>query len=640
MYESYFSLSGNPFSQEPDDNFLFLSKRHKVALAHLNYAVSNSGSLVVLTGELGAGKTTLCYKMVSDLQRQISAVIIDCKNLDEHELLKIICDQFSIKHSQGASSKDLFSDIKSHFKKSFDNDNSFLICFDEAQLLSLDVLERINLLTSINTKQQEVLSIVLVGQPRLNDILAKKNLKSLSKKINSRFNLGPLRKNEIQSYIYSRLAAAGGKEKIFSIEALQELYLCSNGNPGKINLIANRALETTFSKGESIVNAETVSAVTNEMFARSFNNIGSYELHDEGSSFRSKTPAAQAIKNLFFRWRWWLAGFSLLFLNVFLWQVYSDSNQQFIIDRDIQSVTQQKNRTQSNRVGRDIAINQTVAPSETAEDLKTVDQLLQEIEDEELIDESEVNNASNFIDQELSDLRSLENEQQLNDAFETRQLQDQGKLISLNRMLENSPQRSSFSDALKVLAGVWKATLPNGSDKQNCEQIFSSGLQCLAFSRWNKIYSYNRPAIITIKFNQSLHRVVVTSLDNGEASILFNRKMYKVSEKQLRSMWVTPGIILWRPDSMISNKLFAQGDISQDLTEVRQAISKVEAKIGSTAETNINQPMLFDKRLTRRIANLQDHFALQANGLMNYETYILLNEVLKPDGRPVLNQRL
>lgn len=638
MYETHFSLSENPFSQKIDSKYLFLSKRHNEALAHLNYAVSNRGSLVVLTGEQGVGKTTLCQKMISDLSNDTKAFVVDCENLDEHELLKIMCNNFGISPKQNCSSKELFDAIINHLHKSYTKKKYFLVCFDGAQFLSQDVLERIDLLARIRNGKKRLASIVLIGQPRLNILLANKNLKELSKRVNARFNLGSLDKNEIESYINYRLSVAGGREKLFSKEAIQKLYACTNGVPGKVNLMASRSLEATFAKGDKLVTAETIDSIANESFARSFNNIRTFELHDDVVKYRRPGSVIDSIKKTFYGLRWWLAGVTLLFFNVFLWQVFSGSNQQLLVDYDeeTQKIVQESRNEQFAEIKQDrtdLQLQQSDAP----EALKTVDELLSEIENEGIVN-SEVNESEGLsIEKELQDLEQLNDDALLTPSSQFEGEPDQ--LVSLKKVLTDASVVSKESDSLKALASLWKVSFSENNGTANCAMAVKLGLQCLVFSEWEKIYSYNRPAIIALERNQKLFRVVLASLNNSEAVILYNGNKYLVSEKQLRSMWVLPGLIFWKPSTQYANQLLKEGDSSKKVIVIRKAIAEIEKKIGLKVKSSDDQSSMVDELLVKRIIRLQNHFAIETTGLINDETYIMFNEVLKPGVSPVITQR-
>ncbi|RPG49922.1 MAG: peptidoglycan-binding protein [Gammaproteobacteria bacterium TMED1] len=265
MYEEHFSLTSTPFSIAPDPQFLYMSARHREALAHLIYGVENNG-LVLLTGEVGTGKTTICRYLLNDLPDNVDTAFIINPKVTETELLSSICDDLGILYPQKATLKVLIDRLNTHLLDTLKKDKRTLVIIDEAQNLSVDVLEQLRLLTNLETNQRKLLQIILLGQPELLGTLSGRSLRQLSQRITARYHLDALDKNETRQYIAYRLATAGAKVTIFQRSAMDSIYRLSKGIPRVINLICDRCLLGAFAENQSFVSSRIVKAVSKELF--------------------------------------------------------------------------------------------------------------------------------------------------------------------------------------------------------------------------------------------------------------------------------------------------------------------------------------------------------------------------------------
>ncbi|KPH61412.1 AAA family ATPase [Pseudoalteromonas porphyrae] len=259
MYLSYFGLSEKPFSIAPNPQYLFLSERHKEALAHLTYGLGEAGGFVLLTGEVGTGKTTLTRSLQDQLPENTQVALIYNPALSELELLASICDGFSIGYDeQNATLKTLTDAIKKHLEANHASGGHTILIIDEAQLLSPDVLEQLRLLTNIETNHKKLLQIVLIGQPELNDLLKRNELRQLAQRITARYHLLPLTQGQTFAYVKHRLYVAGCDRTIFTQDALKALYLLTMGVPRLVNLLCERCLVGAFSKQLMMIDSDIV----------------------------------------------------------------------------------------------------------------------------------------------------------------------------------------------------------------------------------------------------------------------------------------------------------------------------------------------------------------------------------------------
>ena len=241
MYTQFFHLKQPPFSIAPDPRYLFMSERHREALAHLLYGVGSGGGFVLLTGEIGAGKTTVCRCFMEQVPAHCKIAYIFNPKLSVEDLLSSICDEFGIAQG-GASVKAHVDAINGYLLASHAQSRNNVLIIDEAQNLSGEVLEQLRLLTNLETSERKLLQIILIGQPELRTMLARPELEQLAQRVIARYHLGALAQSEVGSYIAHRLAVAGGGALLFPSRLLGQIHRISKGVPRRINLLCDRAL--------------------------------------------------------------------------------------------------------------------------------------------------------------------------------------------------------------------------------------------------------------------------------------------------------------------------------------------------------------------------------------------------------------
>ncbi|MCE5334684.1 MAG: AAA family ATPase [Desulfobacteraceae bacterium] len=247
MYKKYFGIRKAPFSIAPDPRYLYMSAQHKEALAHLLYGVRLDGGFVLLTGEVGTGKTTICRCLLERLPKSCDVAFVINPKLSSSELLATICDEFRISYPKTkASTKFLVDSINEYLLTEHAGHRKALLLIDEAQNLSDEVLEQIRLLTNLETNERKLLQIILIGQPELRERLARPELRQLAQRIVARYHLKPLSREELAPYVSHRLQVAGLRAEIFTAQSLRSLYAYSGGIPRIINAICDRALLGAF----------------------------------------------------------------------------------------------------------------------------------------------------------------------------------------------------------------------------------------------------------------------------------------------------------------------------------------------------------------------------------------------------------
>ena len=243
MYTQFFSLTQPPFSIAPDPRYLFMSDRHREALAHLLFGVGSGGGFVLLTGEIGAGKTTVCRCFLEQVPEHCELAYIFNPRLSVEELLQSVCEEFHVALPAGASVKAYVDAINRYLMDRHAQGKNNVLVIDEAQNLSAGVLEQLRLLTNLETSERKLLQVILIGQPELRTMLAEPGLEQLAQRIIARYHLGSLSEQETGSYVSHRMAVAGAVGASAFAPALTPLiYRLSKGVPRRINLLCDRAL--------------------------------------------------------------------------------------------------------------------------------------------------------------------------------------------------------------------------------------------------------------------------------------------------------------------------------------------------------------------------------------------------------------
>lgn len=259
MYEEFYGLKEKPFNLTPDPRFFFLSENHRGAFEHLLYGIKEREGFILITGEVGAGKTTLCRALLNKIESNTtdSALILN-PMFSGQELLQCILSDLGIQ-SKATTKKELLDDLNQFLlNQQAANRNSILI-IDEAQNLPLPVLEELRILSNLETEKEKLLQIILMGQVELKEKLSLPRLRQLNQRISIRYHLQPLARDEVTRYIQHRLTVAGASGDIhFTAGALREIYHYSQGIPRLINLASDRALLAGYAEQSREIQRQTV----------------------------------------------------------------------------------------------------------------------------------------------------------------------------------------------------------------------------------------------------------------------------------------------------------------------------------------------------------------------------------------------
>lgn len=265
MYESFYGLTKRPFLTLPDPDFMFWSDSHVMAFTMLRYGVLSRSPITVITGEVGAGKTTLLRKLLREIPEDVTTGLVSNMQEDRGELLHWVMMALDQPFDANEPYVSLFKRFQDFVIHSYASNRRVLLIFDEAQNLGVKSLEELRMLSNINSEKDELLQIIIIGQPELREILMRPELRQFSQRISADFNLGPLSRTETGDYIRKRLEVAGATGEIFPERTCELIYEATGGVPRLINILCDFCLVYGFSAerrviGEDLLNEFLASA--------------------------------------------------------------------------------------------------------------------------------------------------------------------------------------------------------------------------------------------------------------------------------------------------------------------------------------------------------------------------------------------
>ncbi len=267
MYKKFYSFKENPFNITCDPEFFFSSTRHNEAFNHLLYGIEQRKGILVLTGEIGTGKTTICRTLLNHLNETTRTALILNPNFSETQLLQLVLKDLGILPPHRSSNKlNLINTLNEFLLDETSRGNNVVVIIDEAQNLKISQLEQVRLLSNLETEKAKLLQIILVGQPELFYKLKLSTLRQLNQRIAVRYHIFPIDKSEVRAYIYHRLKVADATLQLnFTPGAIDAIYLHSQGTPRLINILCDRALLAGFSAETFIINEKTINKCAREV---------------------------------------------------------------------------------------------------------------------------------------------------------------------------------------------------------------------------------------------------------------------------------------------------------------------------------------------------------------------------------------
>jgi putative secretion ATPase (PEP-CTERM system associated) len=264
MYTSFFGFKCKPFQLTPDPEFLFLSSCHKRALTYLNYGITDNAGFILITGEIGTGKTTIIRSMMKSLKEDVKLARINNTRVTSEQLISMINEDFGI-DTKGKDKTQMLSDLTDFLIDQYAQGARSMIIIDEAQNLSPELLEEIRLLSNLETDKSKLLQIILVGQPELNFTLSRSELEQLRQRITTNTHIGPLNREETEAYIKHRLKVAGNENGVkFEEGVMDAVYDFSKGVPRLINILCDFALLAAFVDGKKTIDMDLIKSIISD----------------------------------------------------------------------------------------------------------------------------------------------------------------------------------------------------------------------------------------------------------------------------------------------------------------------------------------------------------------------------------------
>ncbi|MGH1486172.1 MAG: AAA family ATPase [Cellvibrionaceae bacterium] len=566
MYYDYFGLTEAPFSIAPNPEYLFMTERHQEALAHLYHSVESDAGFVLLTGDVGTGKTTVCRCFLEKLPEDTDAAFILNPFLSGKELLRVICQELNIKGvPDKATLRESTDAIYRHLLENHAKGKQTVLLIDEAQHLHFKVLELIRLLTNLETDRQKLLKIILIGQPELNVTLDKPELTQLSQRVTARYHIHPLSFPETIAYIDYRLRMAGylSEKKLFPKAVVKKLFSVTQGIPRLLNVICDRALLGTYSKNRATVDRKILEKAIREV-------KGQHQLKQNKKIFWIAGAFASVVLGLIVVFQWL----------PFTQELSSGPIKNDIVDsQQVQPIQRQIDRTKVNRIETDKVFKQSLSTAVN-------NQTIREPADARLGNPETVSQSAIYEKDEA--------------GFNFYRLQE----TALRELILSINKEAALQ-------------------QQNCETIEKSGWQCRRnqTTNWQTIRQYNRPALLTLNDNGGKYYTGITGLTDTHAQIISPYGEKVVSLSKLEKLWTGEFIYLWQPPEGFKQYIYFDSD-ERLVDWLANAFALVDNRDDVLAEKE------FNSLLKRRVILFQRENKLIEDGIAGVETLLRLNEKL------------
>jgi general secretion pathway protein A len=591
MYNEYFGFKEAPFSIAPDPRYLYMTAQHREALAHLVYGLNSEGGCILLTGEVGTGKTTICRCLLEQIPDQANVALVLNPKLSEIELLETICDELKISYPDSDNSVKTYTDrIYEFLIKSNRNNEKTVLIIDEAQNLDSKVLEQLRLLTNLETHQRKLLQIIIIGQPELLDILAKSEMRQLAQRITARFHLRPLTKSEVKTYVSHRLAIAGQHIQLFPENSLKLLYKLSNGIPRLINIICDRALLGAYVENQYAVSPAIIKKAATEVFGE-LKNVEKYH------------------KNK--RWLYPLSAFSgitIIAITLFFYFSYTEekdlASSQPVTSSDIKN-------EQLSLISEDATnvLSGTKAVEQSAETQN------KSAEKSAYQAKSDAADSLGMTEKQQAEIQPAVIQQTENEAETTVDINYDNISEVLNGTTNNPA--SSYQELFKI----WNQYYDTKTLMTACEQAETYSLSCLhTQGNLKSLKQHNRPAILTLINNQGETRyLTIASIHNNHATVFSNNTAHTIRLSDLDKYWHGKFVILWRkPGHYLS--AITPGHSGKIVSWINEKLSIINNNTISETVKNT-----YDDELADKVKAFQLQHGLIADAIVGPVTILHLN---------------
>lgn len=603
MYQEFFGLKEAPFSIAPNPHYLYMSKQHHEALAHLVYGVGRDGGFVLLTGEVGTGKTTICRCFLEQIPNDTDVAFILNPKLNAEQLLATICDELGISYfNDDISIKELIDSINRYLLKSHSQGRHTVLIIDEAQNLSPEVLEQLRLLTNLETHEKKLLQIVLLGQPELQEMFLRPDLRQLAQRVTARFHLKELQLSELGPYVRHRLGVAGGKDivNIFPEKTLKKLYGITSGVPRIINLVCDRAMLGAYAQNMRSIDVRTLESAAREIL---------------GPSYPSAIKAPPWLQHLTSRAA--VASLALFVLaGSIVWasrgiQINIAVSPEPADKKTLEaSAEKEKSRAQAGDGVGEIAgkIQRETSNSESSKE-----------EAGEAGSESDRSQTATTDNDQASKLSANSSDESVSPAVKLQNFFSDPKV---------GDELLAYGDLLKI----WNISTPLKSVEQACKVARRNDLQCLdRAGSFGFLRHLGLPAIVTL-YAEDGHRAfaVLRKLDDKQATLLINDQEIALTQAEFNRVWRGQFTVIWKSPRGFYSPL-QPGTISPLTRWLREGFAVIDQQ---PVTTNGNA---YDAGLVERVKSFQREVGEPDDGVVGEATLILLSRRLNA-GMPLLTQ--
>lgn len=511
MYGNYFNLDEGAFSIAPNPKYLYLSPQHQEALAHLLYGVTRPGGFVLITGEIGTGKTTICRSLFLEMPAETDIALIINPKLNPNDLLASICDELKVTYSKiHPSSKTYINNLNEHLIKTHAAGRNTILIVDEAQNLSDDALEHIRVLTNLETDEQKLLQIILIGQPELRERLNSPGLEQLNQRITARFHLRALSPKQVKEYVRHRLTIGDGNAELFSNSNINCMYKLTGGIPRLINVLCDRTLLGAYVNRKKKISNDIIRKAAREA-------LGTRVKHG-AVGINWAMVIALSIAGLL------VAATVLIFL-------YEKNPDFFAAAKQGPAIEE---------------IVQTPAKIPAQQSISNIASLVEKPpQPQQIISESEeVTSVPLSVAAEVK--ASLEPESEL--------MANESAVASEDKHAVVTPSFTPRQQAFHALFALWQVKYDDDS-LEPCEFAKLHGLHCYSGSGDTlQLQRLNRPVILIVEQSSQVQEYpVIKQMLQDEVVVVEATGEYRVTWDQIHTSWQGEYVLLWKPLSQIEN---------------------------------------------------------------------------------------
>ncbi|MEN8258872.1 MAG: AAA family ATPase [Thermodesulfobacteriota bacterium] len=584
MYKEHFGFASAPFSIAPDPHSLYMSERHKEALAHLFYGMRSDGGFVMLTGEVGTGKTTICRCLLEQIPKATDIAFILNPKLTVEELLATICDEFDIDHQENQNSIKFYVDrINNFLLHSHASGRKAVLIIDEAQNLSTDVLEQIRLLTNLETNERKLLQIILLGQPELKKMLQQPELRQLAQRITARYHLTPLSESEVGSYIAHRLVIAGGRARIFPESTIKTLFRLSKGTPRLINIICDRSLLGTYVQDQDKVNTATIKKAAREVFG---------EIVDRPPHTIKKS--------------------GMLIVGLFI-----------LLSGSVLAATHYKLITGIETFFEQDPVEQMAPIEQPVEEVGQVAQVeaVEQIGPEPSTLTEQMAQAPQTTSIESVEQQGVDGEGSMQQKSTANAINPQSLEVSSLEWPDDVPLTDSRAMACQALFASWGVDYVPGDVASDCAVAELHNLRCLnRQGSFNSLIGLNRPAVLTL-YDDKGERfyAALISFHGQTADFVIGPERKSVPVEDIKRRWIGEYFLLWEKPEGYSAAVKPENQAA-NVDWLDKKLAMIQERPASS-----KAPVLYDDILISQVKQFQFEKNLVPDGIVGPQTIIYLN---------------